>query len=211
MIKQLTLKLTLCLTLCVTMGMADEAEKFFYERGFENGWNQGFDAGVNKGIEIAKKVVEKYKNRVRAFEVGKYLIEEKHLTYPQIYQVLNEKDGMVTFQILPSRMEKELNIDDIFAQFGELPNGEEKKEMLLSDLNNSVMLSSRDSNTYDVPSPANRDSNIIYMKVSKTSENHKTLRNANLVYIEEKKHYKVMFFNKNEKQAFCAQHKKVCK
>lgn len=188
---------------------ADEAEKFFYERGYENGWNKGYDLGIQKGIEIAKRVVEKYKDNIKAFEIGKYLIEEKRLTYPQIYQIIDPKSGTLSFEITPSRIENELSIDDIFAKFGTLPTGEQKQEELLSNLNNSVLLNERDSNTPDLADSTS--GGIIYMNVKKNFHNESILRKANLVYEEDKKYYRVMFFNPQEKKDFCSKFSEVCK
>lgn len=187
---------------------ADEAEKFFYERGYENGWNKGYDLGIQKGIEIAKKVIEKYKDNIKAFEIGKYLIEEKKLTYPQIYQIIDPKSGVLSFEITPSRIESELNIDDIFAKFGNLPTGEQKQQELSNNLNNSVLLNDRDSNTPDLPDSTN--GNIIYMNVKKNFQNENILRKANLVYEEDKEYYRVMFFNPQEKKDFCSKFSEVC-
>lgn len=189
----------------------DNGEKFYYDRGFENGWNQGYDLGIQKGIEIAKKVVEKYKDRIRAYEIGKYLIEEKKITYPQIYQIQDPSSGALTIQVTPSHIEQELNIDQIFDIFGTIPTIEQKKDQFLSQSNNSVVLSPRDGNLDSMPRNPSKNSEIIYMNIKKNSQNEKVLRQANLVYEDHKKVYRVMFFNAKEKKDFCSQFKEVCK
>ena len=68
------MKMIAILPLMVVAALAsNEAEDFFYQRGVEAGYRQGFDEGVAAGIEEAKKILAKYKNEVRAYEVASFL------------------------------------------------------------------------------------------------------------------------------------------
>lgn len=194
----------------VSISHADESEKFFYNRGYEKGFNDGYESGVAKGLAIAKNVVAKYKDRIKAYEVGKYLIQEKYLTYPQVWQMI-DNDGNVVLSVTPSKIEKELNIDDIFAEFAEIPKKDYKAGSLEQSLNNSVVLSSRDYNANDLPDSTKRDSNISYINIKKTSKNEELLKKANVVFEENKKSYKVIFFSPQEKIDFCKNFKEICK
>ena len=189
---------------------AGDAEDFFNKRGYEKGYEKGYKKGIEKGLEIAKKVLKNYKENIRAYEIGKYLIERRYLTYPQVWQV--REGNSVRLVVTPARIEKELNIDELFDRFGsDIPEYPKKDEQLPQDKEklNSVYIADRDV-PQDLPDSASRDDRIVTMKVRKTYRNREILDRANLVYQDAGNYYKVMFFSSNEKRDFCRNFRKMC-
>lgn len=112
-------KILVVLTLSLLANSAfakNEAEDFFYKRGYDAGFSAGYDEGVKQAFKEAKKILIKYQNDIRAYELGKYLVANKNLTYPQVWQE-TMSDGSVKLSITQSRITKQLNIGDIFTKF----------------------------------------------------------------------------------------------
>lgn len=194
---------------------AGDSEDFYYERGLEAGYQRGLIKGQEIAFNDAKKILQMYKNQIKAYELGKYLVESKRLTAPQVYQQL-EKDGSIKFVILPSKIVNQLNIEEIFEEFKDMPTLasnmlKNKKTTLNADTANSVHLSSRDDNMNILADKANRDSKKSSLKVKKTRSNQNLLNGANVVYVEDNNYYEVVFFTNEEKKDFCSQFKVLCK
>ena len=187
-------------------------EDFFYERGREVGYREGFDEGVRQAMQEAKKMLTLYGNELRAYEIGKYLIKSQNLTYPQVWQELDES-GMVKLRIVPSRIEKELSVDELFTKFVTIPtmegNTKSKTKLSLSE-KNSVYLSNRDSNINSLPQGVNASAKQHTLKIKKTSKNLDILKKANVVFSDEGETYNVLFFTNTEKKDFCSQFE-ICK
>jgi hypothetical protein len=182
---------------------ANEAEEFFYKRGFEAGYNQGFEAGVKKAMEEAKLTLVKYRDTIKSYEISKYLIRSKRLTYPQIWQEKDSKGG-IKITVLRSEIEDELDIDAIFDKFGSIPSKEFNDAAEIDNLaRNSVYLSYRDNAANSIPSASDREKNINTISLKKTWKNEDILKKANLVYADDGDNYKVMFFSEQEKKDFC--------
>ncbi len=193
---------------------AGESEDFYYDRGYENGYQKGLLKGQQEAFKDAKLILKAYKDRVKAYEIGKYLVESKHLTAPQVYQEL--EDGSMKIVVVPSKIEKEFNIDDIFDEFGSLPTlskNKDKEENKDKDPNelNSIYLSQKDGTYNDMFDKANRDTEKTTLTVDKSSSNRDILNSANVAYVENKDSYEVVFFTKQEKKDFCSEFKKLCK
>lgn len=193
-------------------GAETSTEDFFYQRGYENGFASGFEEGVRKAMEESKRMLEIYGNELKAYEIGKYLIKTQNLTYPQVWQEVDET-GAIKLRIIPSRIEKELNIDELFAKFVTIPTIApyvlEKGKLSLNE-KNSVYLSDRDSNINEMPQNVNAQSNKQTLSIKKSSKNLDILKKANVVFSDEGKSYNVLFFTKQEKQDFCNQYE-ICK
>lgn len=182
---------------------ANEAEDFFYKRGYEAGYNQGYEAGVAKAMEEAKNILVKYKDTIKSYEIGKYLIKTKRITYPQVWQERDSK-GSVRITVLPSEIKEELDIDAIFDLYGSFPLKDLDKNFEINDTSrNSVYLSYRDNAANSMPSAADREKDINIITLDKTWKNEDILKKANLVYSDDGKSYKVIFFTNKEKQDFC--------
>lgn len=187
-------------------------EDFFHKRGYEVGYSSGFEEGVRKAMDEAKKMINLYSNELKAYEIGKYLIKTKNLTYPQVWQEVDDS-GAIKIRIMPSKIEKEINIDELFKKFVEIPTmyaNPQSKKILSLDEKNSVFLSNRDSNINSLPQKVDSAKNINTLNIKKSSKNLDILKRANVVFSDEGEYYNVLFFTKIEKQDFCKQYQ-ICK
>lgn len=186
-----------------TIFAANEAEDFFYKRGYEAGYNKGYEAGVAKAMEAAKETLTNYKDTIKSYEIGKYLIKTKRITYPQVWQERDEK-GSLKITVLPSEIKEELDIDAIFNLYGSFPLKDSEANFDVEDSSrNSVYLSYRDNAANSMPSASDREKDINIITLDKTWKNEDILKKANLVYSDDGKNYKVIFFTTKEKQDFC--------
>lgn len=186
-------------------------EEFFYQRGYENGYNKGFEVGVKKAFEEAKNVLEKYADELYMFEIGKYLIASKNLTYPQVWQE-TDQSGVIRLRVSPSRLERPLDVDALLTKFSTIPikTAIEAPSLELSlEEKNSIYLSARDSNANDMAQNVDEAVKMKTLSVNKTAENLNVLKKANVVFSDEGQSFKILFFTKQEKDEFCSAYK-IC-
>lgn len=187
-------------------------EDFFYQRGYEAGFNNGFEIGVQKALQEAKTMLSKYNDVLQSYEIGKYLIKSKNLTYPQVWQE-RQSDGTLKIRVIPSKIEKQINIDELFAKFMTIPTLQSVTMGESGSLNpkakNSIYLSNRDSNFNTLPQNVNQASNKFTLVVEKNSTNLDILKKANVVFSDEGDNYNILFFTKTEKLDFCNQYE-IC-
>lgn len=186
---------------------AQSTEDFFYQRGLELGMQKGYERGVADALNAAKEMLKNYDEHLKAYEIGKYLVRSENLTAPQVWQSLNNK-GELTLRITPAKIEKEININELFARFLKIPtlNPNEQNETTLSLAEiNSTNLSSRDSNINALPQRVDSNAKTITLNIQKTSKNLDILKKANVVFSDEENSYNVLFFSELEKKDFCAQ------
>nr|MBP3724951.1 hypothetical protein [Campylobacter sp.] len=159
----------------------------------------------------AKNVLNRYKADLKAYEIGKYLIATKKLTYPQVWQETDDS-GLIKLRVTPSKLEKELNIDELFAKFANIPERpaslQETLELNL-DQKNSISLSNRDINHNSMPQNVSMQGDLKTLSIKKTSTNLEILKRANVVFSDEDNSYNVLFFTEKEKSDFCNQFK-IC-
>ncbi|ECP7254001.1 hypothetical protein ACMWEF_001584 [Campylobacter jejuni] len=190
---------------------AANTEDFFYQRGYENGYNKGFEAGLKKAFEEAKNVLVKYKEQLTAYEAGKYLITSRYLTYPEVWQEKTE-DGTFKLRVTPSKIERPLDVDELFTKFSNIPitDGTQTPSLELTpEEKNSVYLSNRDSNANDMPQNVDEDIKTTTLSINKTAKNLDVLKKANVVFSDEGNAYNVLFFTPQEKKDFCKSYK-IC-
>lgn len=206
------IKKSICvLSLATSFVFCASTEDFFYQRGYENGFNKGFDEGVKKAFEEAKEVIRKYGNELRAYEVGKYLISSQKLTYPQVWQEISN-DGSFKLRITPSKIEKELDVDGLFAKFSTLPTRPPQVEdtlVLSTEQQNSTYLADRDSNANTLPQQVDTQVSSVLLEVDKNSKHLEILKRANVIFSDEGDTYNVLFFTEQEKRDFCKSFK-IC-
>lgn len=193
------------LALLTSFAFADSTEDFFYNKGYDNGYNAGYERGAKEGMKEAKNILKRYANELRAYEVGKYLVQSKKLTYPQVYQQQNS-NGTFSLVVTPSRIEKELNIDELFTKFSTLPEKIVDNDVLTElsiNERNSVHLSKRDNNDNDIPQKSDSTARTQTLEIEKSSRNFDILKRANVVFSDEGKTYNVLFFSAREKSDFC--------
>lgn len=199
-----------------TLLFAGESEDFYYDRGYENGYQKGLLKGQKEAFNDAKTILSAYKNRIKAYELGKYLIQSNRLTSPQVFQEIDNQ-GNVKIVIIPSKIQKELNIADIFEEFGTIPTLSSYQTRKIAnkktDFNelNSVYLANKDRATDLLPNKVNKESKKATLKIKKSSSNRDVLTSANVAYVENEHNYEVIFFTKQEKRDFCRQFNNFCK
>lgn len=198
-------------SVALSFAMADNVEDFFYEKGFESGWKKGFEAGAAAAYEEAKLALRKYDDELKSYEIGKYLTVNKNLTYPQVWQEATS-DGSFKLKVLPSKIEKQINIDELFTRFSNLPLRSPEPPTTLeltTNEKNSVYLSTRDNNYNSMPQNPSATGNLKTLTVEKSSKNLDLLKRANVVFSDEGSSYNVLFFTTQEKIDFCSQYR-IC-
>lgn len=204
-------KNVLIMLFLATSLFAVSTEDFFYQRGYENGYNKGFEVGVQKAFEESKKVLERYRDELAMFEIGKYLIRSKYLTFPQVWQE-TDTSGSIRLRVSPSRLERPLDVDALFTKFSQIPlkSGVETPSLELSlEEKNSIYLSARDSNANDMAQSVDESIKTKTLNIEKTAGNLNVLKKANVVFSDEGSSYKVLFFTQQEKNQFCNAYK-IC-
>lgn len=190
---------------------AATTEDFFYNRGYEAGHNAGFEVGVKMAFEEAKNALRKYEQELQAYEIGKYLIRSSNLTYPQVFQETTE-DGTIRLRVTNSKIERMLNVDELFNKFATIPVKPSKDNNPLElsiTQKNSVVLSNRDSNTNALPQKVSERTNTQTLSLVKNSKNLEILKKANVVFSDEGGAYNVLFFTETEKNSFCKEYQ-IC-
>lgn len=204
-------KIALSMLVLASFSFGSEAEEFFYQRGLDAGFKQGYEQGVKDAFTESKNILARYKNEIKAYEVGKYLVRNGYITYPKVWQRIDEF-GNVKIEIQPSRIEKELNIADIFSKFNTLPTNPNPEMVALNPIEarNSVNTATRDK-VVALPKKASANQDIITISLENSGKNEEIVKKANLVYSVDKPNnrIKVMFFNRTEKNNFCSQYQ-IC-
>lgn len=204
-------KILLIGILLFSSSKAITTEDFFYQRGYENGYNKGFEMGVKKAFEEAKTVLQKYSEELYMFEIGKYLIASKYLTYPQVWQETDQA-GVIRLRVSPSRLERPLDVDSLFTKFSTIPikTAIEAPSLELSlEEKNSIYLAARDSNANDLTQNVDEVNQMKTLSVNKTADVLNILKKANVVFSDEGQSFKVLFFTKQERDEFCNSYK-IC-
>ena len=96
-------------------GQIDLMQEKTYEDIKKRIISENKDKWVAIGFERAKKSLEKYKDKINSYEVGKYALRKGYVTYPQILSV--EENGQVSIQNFGCEIRKELSIDEIMTIF----------------------------------------------------------------------------------------------
>ena len=206
------LKISAMLVISGSLAFASSTEDFFYKRGYEMGYNEGFSEGVRRAYEEAKNIMKKYEAELQAYELGKFLIANQNVTFPQVWQESDE-NGVLKLRVTPSKIERAVDVEGLFAKFGTIPikpaNPADNLELSIQEIN-SVNLSNRDSNINAIPQNPNAPISTKILQVRKSSKNLEVLKKANVVFSEEDNTYNIVFFTEQEKTDFCKNFQ-ICK
>lgn len=190
---------------------ANQIQDYYYNEGYENGFQQGLLKGQEIALENAKKIIERYKARIKSYELGKYLIANKNLTAPQVYQKINGNKFEII--VLPSKIEKELDIEAIFNEFGsfpELETSETSEKINNNNILNSITLQEKDLyNNKGILAKPSEKSSTSKLTLKKSSKTREMLQSANVSFVETKNNFEVIFFTKEERNEFCKSFK-IC-
>lgn len=206
------LKISAILIFSSSLVFATSTEDFFYQRGYENGYVSGYEKGVQEAFKEAKAMLSKYSDSLKSYEIGKYLIKNQNLTYPQVWQEVGS-DGILKLRVLPSEITKELNVESLFSKFATIPTLKESPQTSLSlsvEERNAVLLNARDSNSNHLSQSVKEQANKQTLQIKKSAKNLDILKRANVVFSDEGDFYNVLFFTNTERQDFCRQFE-ICK
>jgi len=89
----------------------------------ESEFRKGYQSAIEKerfkweqrGYERALRIVNKYSEEIRAYEAGKYAIENKFVTYPKLIAL--SKDGSIKLKSLGCDIRRDMTVDDIFHYY----------------------------------------------------------------------------------------------
>lgn len=71
----------------------NEMQRFYYEQGYQDSRIKSYEEGYKRAKdEFVNQILPRYANRIKAYEAGKYLIEEGKITYPKVFRYKG-KDG----------------------------------------------------------------------------------------------------------------------
>lgn len=204
-------KIIFLLFISISFAQTTTQTDFFYSRGYEEGFNRGFEEGVNAAFKSAKEVWMKYKNEIDAYEIGKYLIASKRLTYPEVWQS-TDSDGNIKLNIQCSKIDSKLDIDEIFTRFAEIPQKPNKVQnqlTLTSEEQHSRVNVNRDITELGLPTNINDVMNISRVQIEINDKNRELLSKSNIAFSEQDDYYIALFFTAKEKEIFCQTYK-IC-
>lgn len=178
------------------------------------------DIWVKEGFDKAKRIIEKYAQKIKSYEVGKYALRKGYVTYPQIVPI--EVNGVVTIENMGCELKKELSVDEIMTIYA--------NDSLKTTTNNYDALSPTSSfDGNDVPNTSsitainndyNTNNNFIettqsfnesFEKAFQLSyKNKEQLDKYNVSYLKSGGELIATFKNKNEYSSFC-QMSEICK
>lgn len=90
-----------------------EMQRFYYQLGKTDSKKEYFTDGYRQAMRDFADILKKYKERIHAYEAGKYLVSEGKITYPKVYRIKDES-GSYRIQIDAPTVEKSLTEKDLF-------------------------------------------------------------------------------------------------
>lgn len=210
--------------ICVSMNAAEtsasvdlaglnEMQRFYYEQGYQDARAKSFDEGYRQAKdEFTNKILPRYAQRVKAFEAGKYLVEEGKITYPKVFRY-RDKNGYSVHIEAPT-VEKSFTEKDLYM----LP------EITMSHCNTADtqqasldVASSADGymqNSFDIPAkddvtlgrdsaPEVRKEKVVVHIPYKNEGLVQALDSYNINYSSTKDGLDLFFSNDSEKNDFC--------
>lgn len=175
------------------------------------------DIWVKEGFDKAKRIIEKYAQKIKSYEVGKYALRKGYVTYPQIVPI--EVNGIVTIENMGCELKKELSVDEIMTIYA---NDSLKTTTTNYDIINSSFggNSASSSSITAINNDYNTNSNFIettqsfnesFEKAFQLSyKNKEQLDKYNVSYLKSGGELIATFKNKNEFNSFC-QMSEICK
>lgn len=194
-----------------TATMSD-MQKFYYNLGKSQGKQEYYLDGYRQAMADYQSILLRWKNDIKGYEAGKYLISESKITYPKVYRVKDES-GAYRILIESPVVEKEFTEKDLFM----IPlvtnrpsqNKEDRSAQIAANdatgESDGFMIPDRDDVTQAI-----RDSAPDVMKKRSTVHipyRNDGIKNAidsfNIQYTSTKDGYDLYFNNESEKVDFC--------
>lgn len=188
-----------------------EAE-FNKERLIQEAYEKGLKVGVSKGHDQAIEIITKeYLPYIKRMEAGKYVIRKGFITAPEV-MIYQNNNGTLNYRTTGCKIEKELDVQDIFKRFGKdviVESGQTKPENAFSESGNvssgdAYHIAYRDETLPSVLRPGYKDESMV-KSINKTTSNKLVLDEYNVRYSEKENAYIAVFSTKEEMEGFCSQ------
>lgn len=170
---------------------------------------------VNEGFVKAKKILEKYAQKIKSYEVGKYALRKGYVTYPQIIQV--EENGVVKIENMGCEIKKELSIDEIMTLYANdslktsTTAGYDVGGVEINSTSNLVSAVNNNYNTNNNFLESTQSFNDSFDKnFQLTYKNKEQLDKYNVSYLKSGGELVATFKNKDEFNSFCKM-SEICK
>ncbi len=122
------MKKLISMVMCVSLSVAvakdlniKELENMYYTMGYEackkdmqKEVKKAYLEGYKQGLKDAKKYLENYLMKILSYEVGKYMVKKKLITYPQVLEVV--KDGEAKLIIIPPHVEDIKSLEEVLNE-----------------------------------------------------------------------------------------------
>lgn len=197
--------------------LAQSEEDFNKERLIKEAHDKGVKEGIGRGFDKAKNIIiNEYLPYIKRLEAGKYAMRKGNITPPEV-MVYQSNDGTLSYKTTGCKIEKELNVDEIFKRFGESvvvksesPAAQNKQgETISGSLNaDSYFVSERDASVA-APARSAAPADIVFQTIEKTDANKLVLDQYNITYSEKDGNYVAVFNGEAEMNGFCDQFK-IC-
>jgi len=186
-----------------------ELKTFYTNLGEEKGYTRGLAVGYNSAIKDFRKLVKRYKSKIKALEAGKYFSAEGKITHAKIYKI--KKNGVYSIKIKAPVVEQAFTAEDLFIipllngkdiSNAELPIALDDKK---TNFSNSLDLPDIESTKRHLrPNSIGSVRATISVRIPyKSSDTKKFLEIFGSTYSETSEGYIVNFSNHKEKKKFC--------
>jgi len=201
-----------------------ELETFFYNKGYNDAKNKFYEKGYRDGLMFAEAKIKEYRAKIKALEQGKYLLKNKKITYPEVYQ-FTDKNGNIKVVVGGCKIEKPLTpqeivtlpiIDkkvcqtvygDIYSSIHYVDDETMKdKTAKTPNVTNSIFLPN-DNKSSIVPNKPSDEKEIVYVFFPNTNFYKRLLDKSNILYTVYEDKIKALFNSKVEQRRFCRTYK----
>jgi len=186
--------------------------QFEMERKIKEARREGVKEGITIGFTKAQKiVVDEYLPYIKRLEAGKYAMRKGYITPPEV-MVFQTKNGTLDYRATGCRIEKELDVNEIFKKFGSSvvmeKNLEESSSFGVKEDSESYHIVSRDEIQGSISKTTAAHTSVA-RAVTASEANRILLEQYNIRFVEKEGEFKVSFESVEEMQGFCSQFK-IC-
>ena len=197
-----------------------ELEKFFYNKGYQDAKNSFYEKGYKDALRFAEDKLKEYRAKINALEQGKYLLKNKKITYPEVYQ-LTDKNGNIKVVVGGCKIEKPLTSSEILALplidkkiynevYSNHPssihavNNDASYQKSSPDVSNAVFLPENDN--ISLPQKPSEAKKVTFGFFPNTTFYKKILDKSNVIYTIYEDKIKALFPSKEAQRKFCKLH-----
>lgn len=197
--------------------LTQSEEDFNKERLIKEAHDKGVKEGISRGFDQAKNIIIKeYLPYIKRLEAGKYAMRKGNITPPEV-MIYQSNDGTLSYKTTGCKIEKELNVDEIFKRFGDSVVVKSESSTILNKQGeamsgsvnaDSYFVSERDA-VVNTPTRSAAPADIVFQNIEKTDANKLVLDQYNITYSEKDGSYVAVFNGNAEMNGFCDQFK-IC-